>query len=121
MADRNDELLLALGWQKDLDSIGKWFGIWLNAAGERQQEPCRPYDSVDDAIACLKQALDPWPHSTISTKSIKSGEHGWWESAEATVPSREFQGRAGSLPEAISEVALKVAKASAIMKATGHE
>lgn len=58
MNSKNDELLLLLGWAKDVDSIGKWYGIWLNHAGERQQEPCRPYDNLQDGIDCVPEGRE---------------------------------------------------------------
>ncbi|MCK5446076.1 MAG: hypothetical protein KAI73_10680 [Rhodospirillaceae bacterium] len=58
MASKNDSLLLALGWKQYKTALGS--RGWENPDGAIIALPGpRPYDSVDDAIACVPSGWAP--------------------------------------------------------------
>lgn len=57
MADRNDALLLTLGWKQiDPDPSG-WPYTWIDPSGEAVEpaDAPRPYDNLQDALACVPE------------------------------------------------------------------
>lgn len=116
MTDRNDELLLALGWEcvkQELFSkaTGQAYThvFWKSPSGDvfsPGQLP-RPYDSVDDAHDCAKAAG--------LTYALE------WEGKTAYAHAWKNPMRSANKQEWRHSTEPAEALASAIMKATGHE
>lgn len=119
MADRNNELLLKLGWERragtEYGHIKVWWWRSPNQAAEGKRfKECytpgmlpRPYDSVDDALACVPEGWE----SMVGTKERDGKMYGFaylyraGQSIQPIIKVRDCPTPAEALAEAISKAA----------------
>jgi len=107
--ERNDTLLLALGWEmRRHGSLGNLWRTKAEAeagtpfAESKFTRPMRPYDNLQDAVDCVPEGWE-WrvgPYWACLSEN--------WLDPD----SRDFEGRADTPAEALAE---------AIMKAVSHD